>query len=89
MVGTPPLASGLRLCGDASLHAVGSPQLPRGGLTHLQLPAKHNRYSFHVSKGIGDSETRLAGVAAGTLHKYAKARPQQHYEGTHGVGGRG
>jgi hypothetical protein len=30
-----------------------------------------------MSEGIENHETRLAGVAAGTLRKYAKARPQQ------------
>jgi hypothetical protein len=56
MAGTPPPTSSLRLYGDVSLRTVGPPQLPQGGLTHLQLPAKHDRYSFHVSEGIGNPE---------------------------------
>jgi hypothetical protein len=61
MASTPPLASGICLHGDVSLHTVGPPQLPRGGLAHLWLPAKYDRYSFHVSEGIGNPETQLVG----------------------------
>jgi hypothetical protein len=77
MASAPPPTSGLRLCGDASLRVVSPPQLPWGGLVDLRLPTKHDGYSFHMSEGIENPETRLAGVAAGTLRKYAKARPQQ------------
>jgi hypothetical protein len=54
---------------------MGPCQLLLGGLAHLRLPAKHDRYSFHVSEGIGNIETRLVGVATGTLCKYVKAHP--------------
>jgi hypothetical protein len=75
MASAPPPASDIRLRGDVSLRAIGLPQLPQGVFVHLGLTAKHNGYSFHVSKGSGNHETRLTGVAAVTLCKYAKAHP--------------
>jgi hypothetical protein len=73
----PPPAFGFRLRGDASLRTIGPPQPPRGGPGHLQLPVKHDGYSFYMSESIRNLKTRLAGVAAGTLYEDAKAHPQQ------------
>jgi hypothetical protein len=79
MASVPPPASDIRCEPPASdIHAIGLPQLPQGVFVHLGLTAKHNGYSFHVSKGSGNHETRLTrltGVAAVTLCKYAKAHP--------------
>jgi hypothetical protein len=76
MASVPPPASDLRLCGDASLHAMGLPQPLLGDPGHLRLPAKHDEHSFCVSEGVTNLKARLAGVAASTLHGDVKARPQ-------------
>jgi hypothetical protein len=84
MANALPSTSGLRLRGDTNLHVVASPQLFCGeAFTHLRLHVKHGGYSFHMSEGIGNSESRLAGVAAGTLRKYANSHPQQSLLGTY------
>jgi hypothetical protein len=44
MISVPPLPSGLRPCGDASVSAIDPPWSPRGGPRHLRLLAKHDEY---------------------------------------------
>jgi hypothetical protein len=76
----PPPASDLRLCGDVSLRAIGSPQPPLGDPGHLRLLAKHDKHSFYMSEGVMNLKARLAEVAAGTLRKDVKALPQQWHK---------
>jgi hypothetical protein len=66
-VSAPPLASGIHSPGAASLRAISPSQPPRGGPGHLQLPVKHDNYSFCVIESIRNLKTRLAGVAVGSL----------------------
>jgi hypothetical protein len=75
----PPPASNLRMCGYASLCAIGQPQTPLGDPRHLWLPAKQGGHSFCLSEDIMNSKTRLAGVAVGNLCEDAKARPQHMF----------
>jgi hypothetical protein len=77
VTGLAPLACDLRLCGDASLHAIDLPQPPLGDPRRLRPPAKHEGCSLRVSGGVKNPKTRLVGVVMGTLHDDPKAHPQQ------------
>jgi hypothetical protein len=76
MGSTQPPAFGIRSCGDVSLRSIDPSQPPCGGPEHLQLPAKHDKYSFCMTEGVGNPKTQLAGITAGTLREDAKARHQ-------------
>jgi hypothetical protein len=85
MASMPPPASGLCLRGDVSLHAIGPPHSPFGDPGHLWLYAKHDGYSFCVSKGITNMKTQLAEVPVDTLYEDVKALPQQRSNFMHSL----